>query len=202
MSQINITVTGKPSVEEVARKLGNLKGQAPKVLRSAINSTAVQSRKMLAQEARQQYTVKNPGFNSAAKIQRATVGNLVATIRVGGKRLSVSRFHITRPRNQRKGAAGVTAEVISGGGLKEIHGTTGIKAFSGTVESGKSRTKQILQRQGASRYPLNVIHSLSVPKMLEMVYNGRGISASGLKREIQKLYNSNVNKQIARMMQK
>ena len=108
MIDIDVTVSG---VEDVEHRLGKMKDQAPKVLRSAINSTAVEARKLLAQEAQSRYTVKNPGFNSAAKIRRATVSNLVATIQAGGKRLDIPRFHVTRPRSHKKGAPGAKAEV-------------------------------------------------------------------------------------------
>lgn len=199
MIRVEVDVSG---LEEVERKLGKMKDQAPKVLRSAINSTATEARKQLAQEAQIRYTVKNAGFNSAAKIRRATVSNLVATIHAGGRKLDIPRFHVTRPRSHKKGAPGAKAEVVAGGGLKEIRGTNGIKAFSSTVPSGKSRSKQILQRQGAARYPVQVLHSVSVPKMLEMVYEGRGAAKRALKKDIQKIYNQKVQQKIGELMGK
>lgn len=199
MIDIKIQVDGAEAIE---KKLGSLKDQAPKVVRSAINSTAVEARKLLAQDAQSRYTVKNPGFNSAAKIRRASVSNLVATIQAGGRKLDISRFHVSRPRSHKKGAPGAKAEVISGGGLKEIRGASGIKAFSSTVPSGKSRTKQILQRQGAVRYPVQVLHSVSVPKMLEMVYEGRGAAKRALKDEIRKIYNQKVQAKIGELVGK
>lgn len=199
MIRVEVDVSG---LEDVERRLGKMKDQAPKVLRSAINSTATEARKQLAQEAQSRYTVKNAGFNSAAKIRRATVSNLVATIHAGGRKLDIPRFHVTRPRSHKKGAPGAKAEVVAGGGLKEIRGASGIKAFSSTVPSGKSRTKQILQRQGAARYPVQVLHSVSVPKMLEMVYEGRGAAKRALKKDIQKIYNQKVQQKIGELMGK
>ena len=45
-------------LEQVERRLGRMKSEAPKALKNAINQTAKQARKDLATEAQKTYTVK------------------------------------------------------------------------------------------------------------------------------------------------
>lgn len=67
-----ITVQANPKdLERILRKLQGLGKEAPKAIRTAVNDTAVSARKLLAQQAQQQYTVKNGGFNKHAKIKKA-----------------------------------------------------------------------------------------------------------------------------------
>ena len=186
----------------VQRQLHGLEDQAPKVLRSAVNETAVRARKLLVQHAKERYAVKNAGFNSRTKIRRATLANLTATIQVGGKTLTMSRFHTTHPAKPKKGRTGVKAEILAKAGLKEVAGSRKIKAFVAKVSSGSKATSQVLQRTGKSRYPLKVLRSVSVPKMIEKVYNGGGMTETGLKREIEQLYQESVRKQIEKAVGK
>ena len=94
-----ITVQANPKdLERILRKLQGLGKEAPKAIRTAVNDTAVSARKLLAQQAQQQYTVKNGGFNKHAKIKKATLSKLAATISVHGKPLTQPRYHTTAPK--------------------------------------------------------------------------------------------------------
>lgn len=179
----------------VQKKLGSMSAQAPRALRDAVNNTAVTARKLLLQEAQKRYTVKASGFNSRANIVKATLASQTAWIKVKGRTLTTPRYRYTAPRT---GAA--KAEVLAGSGLKPIIGANGIKAFVAKVTSGKSKTNQIMQRKGADRLPVRVMRSPSVPKQIEMVYDGRAITSTPLKKEIEKIYQANVQKQIQRFL--
>ena len=65
---------------KVEQKLGEMKSQAPKVLKNAINQTARQARTDLKNQVRKQYTVKAGKVSQAMRIQRATNSRLDATI--------------------------------------------------------------------------------------------------------------------------
>ena len=86
----------------VEKKLGSMKGEARKVLRDAVNKTAVSARKRLLQVAQERYTVKAAGFNSRAVIEKGTVVNPTATIKVKGRTLTMPRYRITRPKSVSK----------------------------------------------------------------------------------------------------
>lgn len=178
----------------VERRLGSMKGEARRALRDAVNNTAVSARKRLLQAAQERYTVKAGGFNSRAEIERATLASATATIKIKGRTLTMPRYRVTRPKS------GVKAEILAGSGLKTVVGSKGIKAFVAGVASGKSTTSQVLQREGPDRYPLKVLRSPSVPKQLEMVYDGKTITSTPLKEEIERLYHQNVEKQIERFL--
>lgn len=179
----------------VQKKLGAMRAEAPRALRDAVNNTAKTARKLLLQEAQKRYTVKASGFNSRVNITKATLASQTAWIKVKGRTLTTPRYRYTAPRT---GAA--KAEVLAGSGLKPIIGANGIKAFVAKVTSGKSKTTQIMQRKGADRLPVRVMRSPSVPKQIEMVYDGRAITSTPLKKEIEKIYQANVQKQIQRFL--
>lgn len=170
----------------VQKKLGSMSAQAPRALRDAVNNTAVTARKLLLQEAQKRYTVKASGFNSRANIVKATLATQTAWIKVKGSTLTMPRYHYTAPKS------GVKSEVLAGSGLKTVIGPSGIKAF---MAKGL-----VFQRKGKSRLPVKALRSPSVPKQIEMVYDGRSITSTPLKKEIEKIYQANVDKQIQRFL--
>ena len=95
----------------------------------------------------------------------------------------------------------------SGGGLKELVNSAGNKAFKAKVATGSKNVKgtadkkdkttgMILQRVGKARYPMRSFHGPSVAKMIEKVYSGGQVTDEGLKAEIARLYQENLQKQI------
>ncbi len=98
------------------------------------------------------------------KIQNATAGRLYAVIRSEGRTLTLKRFKTSAPKK-----SGAKADVVKTG-LKQIRGQWKTNAF-------KSKKKGlIMQRETKTKYPVHVLRSVSVPKMLEKVYLGdRGI---------------------------
>ena len=67
---IHVDVSAK-NLKYIEKKLGNLKSEAPSALAKAINATAKDARKDLAKQAKEEYTIKNGGFNKAMKIKNA-----------------------------------------------------------------------------------------------------------------------------------
>lgn len=89
---IRLEVDVDKQLKYIEKKLGALKTKAPIVLTRAINMTAKQARKQLANSAQQTYTVKTSKFNKEMKIKNANRGNLVATISAEGKPMALSDF--------------------------------------------------------------------------------------------------------------
>lgn len=177
----------------IEKKLGTMKGEARKALRDAVNKTAVSARMQLQQAAQSRYTIKAGGFKASANIERATVGNLVATIKVKGAPPVLSAFRISRAKS------GLRAQVLTNSGLKALVGPRGIKAF---VATGGRVAGLPAQRRGPERFPLRVPHGPSLPKQFEMVYEGKGLTSTPLKEEIEKLYHKYVDQQIERFLNK
>lgn len=177
----------RADMECIQRRLRGMEEKAPQVFKNAINRTARIARKKLEVGAQESYTVRTRGFNSRMRVQNATAGRLFAVIRSRGRTLTLTRFKTTEP------PSGVRADVVKTG-LKQIVGRQGIRAF-------KSRKQGlIMQRESQKRYPVHVLRSVSVPKMLEKVYQGeRGIEGE-LTPIIEKTLRDEINAEIARLI--
>lgn len=162
----------KKDLAFVINKLKKAREKAPQVFRNAVNRTAADAKKKMAEGAQASYTVKKRDFNSHMPIKKASVGHLSATITAKGQMLSVTDYKYTAP------TSGAKADIVKTG-LKQIH-RNGNKAF---LMRGKSRMNTppflLAVRVGKEHLPVQVLHANSVPKMLEMVYQGeRGIWGS------------------------
>ena len=174
------TISVKIDDEKVKKKLGELKDKSPKVAAKALNRTAKDARKKLADKAREAYTVKTGKFNSSMKIKSATAGNLEAIIRSAGSPLTLTSFS----HRARKGAA---AAAQKGGGFKALD-KSGIKAWKGM-------NGLIWQRKGADRLPIKALRSNSIPVMIGSEKHVYGI----IKPDIQSTLNKNIEAEIKKL---
>lgn len=159
----------KKDIAFVLKKLRGAEEKAPRVFRNAINRTAADAKRKLADGAQGAYTVKRRDFNSHMPIRKAEVGRLSAEITAQGEMLSVTDYKTTAP------PSGAKADIVKTG-LKQIH-RYGNKAFLMRGKSKKGNKPFLLAiRVGKTRLPVQVLHANSLPKMLEKVYLGdRGI---------------------------
>ncbi len=170
---------------KVEQKLGEMKSQAPKVLKNAINQTARQARTDLKNQVRKQYTVKAGKVSQAMRIQRATNSRLDATIFVKGKVLNITNYKTSAPKK------GASAQIIKNGGLKRIVGPRGITAFKGI-------NQLLWQRRGKERYPIKPLKSLSIPKAVGSERRVYGV----VKPLIMKNLKQNVRTQVQKVVRK
>lgn len=193
MSELIKIEVNESDIKWAQKKLKGMETKAPRVLKNAINHTAKQARKSLMQGAQGRYAVKNAGFNSRIKIYNATNTNLSASVYARDRTLTLPRFHTTSPKS------GVKSEVLKGSGLKEVISRKNgeIRAFR--AKGGKA-AGLIVQRRTVARYPLKVLRSISVPKMLEIVYLGRGGISEALEPEIKRTFRDEVKKEIAKLV--
>ena len=176
------TISVRIDDEKVKKKLGELKDKSPKVAAKALNKTAKDARKKLADKARDAYTVKMGKFNSSMKIKAATAGNLDAIIRSSGAPLTLTSFS----HRGRKGAA-AAAQVVKGSGFKALE-MSGIKAWKGM-------NGLIWQRRGPARLPIKVLRSNSIPVMIGSEKHVYGI----IKPDIQSDLNRNIEAEIKKL---
>lgn len=156
----------------VQKKLDGLGPKGRKAIAKAVNYTAKDAVRRLAQGAQSAYTVKTGGFASRMQINpRATPAHLSALITSKERPLTIPRFAY---RGNVKGKGGRAASAdIAKEGFKELIRSSGEKAFKAKG--------LIMQRKGESRTPVKVLRSNSVPKMIEKVYQGK----RGVDRQIQ-----------------
>lgn len=193
MSELIKIEVNESDIKWAQKKLKGMETKAQRVLKNAINHTAKQARKSLMQGAQGRYAVKNAGFNSRIKIYNATNTNLSASVYARDRTLTLPRFHTTSPKS------GVKSEVLKGSGLKEVISRKNgeIRAFR--AKGGKA-AGLIVQRRTEAKYPLKVLRSISVPKMLEIVYLGRGGISEALEPEIKRTFRDEVKKEIAKLV--
>lgn len=161
-----------PSLNRVERKLGEMKSKAPTVTARALNQTARQARKRLADRARQAYTVKSGKFNKNMTIKNATAGKLEAVIRSKGRPLNITDFKYSAP------ASGAKSQIVSGGGLKEL--------IKGNIRAFKGKNGLIWQRRTQARMPVKPLKSNSIPKMIGSEERVYGIVKPDINKDLRK----------------
>lgn len=169
-------------VREVEKRLGDAADKAPKVIAVALNRTARKAVRILAKQAQSKYTIKTTGFVKDMHVKTANYSNLTATIESEGETHVLTHFKYSAPQS------GAKAQVLKEGGLKALN-KGGIKAFQG-------KNGLIWQRKGEARQPVKVLHSNSVPKMIESKKHVYGLKQD----EIGSILEKNINQQIARIL--
>lgn len=176
-------------LQHVKNSLFLIEKKVPRVIKNAINHTAKWAKKELAAGMQASYTVKSAGLNSRIKIQNATMRNMCATIHVKDRTLTIGRFHTTAPKS---------------GGKADIK-KNGLKALKLPLSDKKEakafkRKGLIMQRTTEERYPVKALRSVSVPKMLEKVYQGEHGMKGALDPMIQKTLHDEIDKEIDKVI--
>jgi hypothetical protein len=143
--------------------LGDLKSEARKVLKNAVNKTAKQAKADLATKAQETYVVKKTRFTKAMTTKNATVSNPEATINITGEQLELKDFKVS-PATYKTGDArpSVTkAKVLLSSSLKPLAAEN--KAFIAKFKNGHA---SVVQRKTRERFPLKKLLSNSIPKMV------------------------------------
>lgn len=154
------------TLPEIERRLGSMSDQARPVLKRALNNTAKRARKMLAEEARKKYAVKQANFNKGMKIKNATNRKPDAIINVTGRPNELKGFKVSpstyRTGNDRPDV--VKAKVIKANPQKElIRPRDHVKAF---IVKFKSGHVTLAQRRGKKSLPIDTKFSVSNPQMV------------------------------------
>lgn len=181
----------KADLEYVQKKLQGLGTKGPRVIAKAINYTAIDAVRQLAHGAQSTYTVKVKGFREAMNIQKATAGNLEAIIRSTDSPIRLTGY-THRGGTKKKGGKGASAQVLKAGSLKEIVNGSGTKAFK--------KKGQIMQRQTSRPYPLRVMFSNSIPKMIEKVYKGERGANRAIKQTINDQLHKHISQEVAKLI--
>ena len=190
MSQFYYEVD-KADLALIESKLKGVSTKSPSALRNAINRTATKGKKMITSGIKESYTMKGRAYGKEITIERATTGHLDATIKSQGKPRTLKEYKYTAPKK------GVKADIIKTG-LKEILSSQG--GGRPFVAKGGSVAGLIVQRTSKKRYPLRVLKSVSVPKMVEMVYKGERGSEGELDPKIKKALHDEIMNEIKKLI--
>ncbi len=200
-------------LEQVERKLGGMKSEAPKVLKLAVNDTARKAKSRLAKEAQKKYEVKGVGINKVTWIKFATTGNLAAVLYYKGKKIPLYNFKKRRntlgtekyynPTLHRmqtgKGGLGASAKLLKSSSFKSENGAK-LKWFITKMGSGHVG---IFQRTGVPRYQggqgnpeIEQKMGKSIPQMIGDRKRVYGIVKPHIQNDLQEA----VNRHVARVL--
>ncbi len=142
--------------------LGDLKSEAPKVLKNAVNATAKQAKVKLAKKAKETYVVKQTRFTKAMATKNATNANPTATINITSEQLELKDMKVSPASyNPTKRPSVTKAKVLLSSSLKGLE--AGTKAF---IVKFKNGHVSVAQRKTKARYPIKKLLSNSIPKMV------------------------------------
>ncbi len=137
---------GREEIEKINRRLGELQGKSPSILKKEINKAAEQMKKSLSREAKKKYVNTNVGiFRDAMKTTKASVGNLEAVIEAKGRPESLVKFQIAGGTNRES----ISAKVFRKSSLEELTNTKAqpnIKSFIAKFKSGHTAVVQRVEK--------------------------------------------------------
>ena len=159
-----IKVTG---VEEIEKKLGNLKSKAPTVVCRAINRAAQKARTETKREVANKYFISQGDVLKTIRLTKASTANLSAQLTSKGGPIALSKFKVSPERGVKRTKRGYSpsvykAGVEKSGGMKPLSGSP--KAFIAGFSSGHSG---VMTRISARRLPLKQLYGPAVPSMIK-----------------------------------
>lgn len=168
-------VVEQESNKELNRILKEMPTKGKATLRKAVNETATKARDMLADTAREEYTVKKSNFKKDMKINKARGNNLVAVIKTQGRPLSQIDFKVTRatynPSNRPKVHKG---KILQSNSLKELRSGS-VKAFVVKFKSGHvdiaQRVPGTHMQSNPKKEKIETRYSPSIPQMIGSEYH-------------------------------
>lgn len=128
----------------------------PKSGAAALNRSQQSFKTIVVGETITKFNIRKSEINGKIFTQRATPSNLVVKMKAASRRLTVMRFDA----RETSLGGGVVVQIVRGQS-KVIRG--------GFINKTKSGNKMVMQRQGKSRYPIDVIRTISVTEMMASV---------------------------------
>lgn len=160
-----IRVTG---VDEIEKKLGNLKNKAPTVLYRAINRAAQKAKTETKREVADKYYITQKEVSDTIHLTKASAAKLSAELTSKGGPIALSKFkvsprkQVSRTKRGKVSPAVYKAGVEKAGGVKPLSGDP--KAFFATMSSGH---EGVMERISSRRLPLKQLYGPAVPSMIK-----------------------------------
>ena len=147
----------KKQLTEIELMLGTLYKKAPNVVRSAINSTMTDAKKMLQKYIKDNYNLPPKTVNNAFYQKRASQTNLEAFVNIKGEPLEYKEF---KPTNV--GKRGVKVKVMKNG-----NSSVTPKLFWADLPAGGQKHRAIMQRLPGSTYEKDPWKTYRITKKLD-----------------------------------
>ena len=177
----------------IERKLGDMRSQAPRVFKLALNDTARQAKSDLAKKAQETYAVKVGGFSKNVRLEAATTSTLEAWLKAKGSRLPITRKNFSVQGG--KGPKGPYMKTL----IKKSEGqhTWGSRAFHNVLgKSGHQGAAEYVGGGQPGRLHIKTLYTVSVPQMLGNEREVYGIVEPHIMENLQ----NNVNRHVARIL--
>lgn len=175
-------------LQRIEIKLKDMKHKAPQALKNAVNATARDAKKDLANKAKETYAVKSPRFKKAIAQKNATAARPTATLKITGAVNELADFKA----KANEGVNAARGKVLKASGMKPLQ-KGDLKAFVTKFGSGHT---SVVQRRGKERLPLKKLLSPSIPTMVGNEAKVYGIVKPNIEKNLQK----NIQKQIDKIM--
>lgn len=159
-----VEVTG---IEDVERRLGNLKAKAPTVVSRAINRAVSNVQKNMAKETSSKYYISSGDVKKTLRLVKASKSSLKAAVISNGPGIALSKFKVNpgtvvRYRGKSRSPKVYKAGVEKAGGVKPLNGNP--KAFIAVMKSGH---KGVFERESGDSLPIKQLYGPSVPQMIK-----------------------------------
>lgn len=139
-------------METVQNMLSGIKGGAERAMSRAINRTVSYGKTQSSRLIRKEYTIDAQSVRNATSETKATSGSLFGVIWFKGRSKQLRSFAVKSSHGR------IMASVKRSTGFKRLTR----RAFIQTINSGRA----VMRRVGEERYPVDVLHALSVPQMV------------------------------------
>ena len=191
-------------LQRIELKLKDMKAKAPQALKNAVNATARDAKKDLADKAKETYAVKSPRFKKAIAQKNATASNPTAILKITGQANALSDFKY----KANGGGASARGKIYKAATLKDLSLNDKLKAFVVTFKSGHiavvrrdpplKYTRGLAERKrtGGDRTKIKEFYSPSIPRMIGNEAKVYGIVKPSIEKNLQK----NIQKQIDKIL--
>lgn len=154
-------------IEDVEKRLGNMKAKAPQVLSRAMNRAITNSKKNMAKETSSKYFITSGEVRKTVKVLKASSSRLKAAAISSGEGIALSKFKVNpgspvRYRGKSRSPKVYKAGVEKSGGVKALDKNP--KAFIAIMKSGH---KGVFERTSEESLPLKQLYGPSVPQMVK-----------------------------------
>lgn len=195
---IQIELSG---IERIEEALNGMENKTPSVLKSALNATAKEARKELANKAKKTYAVKISGFNKTMKIKNATVGKMEAVIKARGEAMELGQFRAS-PFKVTNGAdrpESMKGKVMTAHQMKALV-KSDVKAFVVKFKSGHvAVVERVPGKKMKSNPKKEFLKKLLSPSIPQMVGNEKEVYGE-IRPKIDQLLQENISRQIDRIL--
>lgn len=166
---INVDIrVNEAQLNDIEKKLGNLKNKAPTVLCNAINRAVGKAKTEAKDAAKEEYFITKGNIEKTLRVTRASRSKLSAELTSRGGPIALTKFKVSPQRAVKRTKRGkpspstYKAGVKRDSGLKPLSGNP--KAFYATMGSGHNG---IMERVSSRRLPLKQLYGPAVPSMIK-----------------------------------